>query len=76
MTKKEGRSTNEISDQITYHQGWIFLRDLRDYLIDNLDKFRQSSPGNKVWFVKRILICQDRLSTTVLKNKCELLKNN
>ena len=35
-------------DKVGDKQGWIFLRDLRDYLIDNLDKFRQSSPGTKV----------------------------
>ena len=57
-------------------QGWIFLRDLQDYLLDNLDKFRQSLPGNKVWSVKHILTCPDRLSTTVLRNNRELLKNN
>ena len=31
-----------------HYQRWIFLRDLRDYLIDNLDKFSQSSPGKTV----------------------------
>ena len=29
-------------------QGWILLRDLRDYIIDNLEKCRQYSPGNTV----------------------------
>ena len=31
-----------------YIQGWILLWDLRDYLVDNLERFRQSSPGNTV----------------------------
>ena len=32
----------------TGRQGWIFLRDLWDYLVDNLEKFRQSSSGNTI----------------------------
>ena len=48
-----------------YRHGWILLRDLRDYLVDNLDKFRQSSPGNTAKSVKICLICLDSLSTIV-----------
>ena len=61
---------------VSWLQRWIFLRDLPDYLIDNLEKFGQSSPGNKVWSVKHLLIYLDRLSTIVLRNNHELLKNN
>ena len=57
-------------------QGWIFLRDLWDYLIDNPDKFRQSLPQNMVWSAKHLLFCLDRLCTIVLRNNHELLKNN
>ena len=34
--------------QEVHVQGWIFLRDLQDSLIDNLDKFIQPSPENTV----------------------------
>ena len=37
-----------IQNRIYCRQGWILLRDLRDYLVDNLEKFRQSSPGTTV----------------------------
>ena len=62
-----GTASNKNSD-CRHDQGWIFLQDLRDYLIDNLDKFRQSSPGNKLWSGKHHLIFLDRLSTIVLRN--------
>ena len=70
------RAAVDFYEICQYTQGWIFLRDLQDYLIGNLDKFRQSAPGNKVWSVKHLLICPDRLSTIVLRNNLELLKNN
>ena len=65
-----------LSCSLLYRQGWIFLWDLWDYLRDNLDKFRQSSPGNKLSAVKHHLICPDRVFKIVLRNNHELLKNN
>jgi hypothetical protein len=56
---------NKLEDTARYAQGWILLQDLRDYLIENLEKFRQSSAGNTAKSVKICLICLDSLSTIV-----------